>query len=141
MIKLNHDALSQAFGIALDHLDHDYLTLTQSVTFRRRNNGTKMVWADYKTEPNHALIRAIAQAHSWVDKIKAGQGISDITMFEGISEGRVWKRIRLAFLSPKLITAILDGTTGQELTIKTLSVKDIPLDWDAQHAQLIRKRP
>ena len=141
VIKLNHDALNQALGIALDHLDHDYLTLTQPVAFRRRSNGIKMVWADYKTEPNHALIRAIAQAHSWVDKIKAGQGISDITKSEGISEGRVWKRIRLAFLSPKLVTAILDGTTGQELTIKKLSDKDIPLDWDAQHAEFICKRP
>jgi hypothetical protein len=67
-----------------------------------------------------------------VDKIKAGQGVRDITKSEGISEGRVWKRIRLAFLSPKLVAAILDGTTGQELTIKKLSVKYIPLDWNAQ---------
>ncbi|MDG1532029.1 MAG: hypothetical protein P8Q99_11840, partial [Paracoccaceae bacterium] len=141
VIKLNQDALSQALGIALEHLDHDYLTLNQPVAFRRRSNGIKMVWADYKTEPNHALIRAIAQAHSWVDKIKAGQGVSDITKSEGISEGRVWKRIRLAFLSPKLVTAILDGTTGQELTIKKLSAIDIPLDWDAQHAEFICKRP
>ena len=76
-----------------------------------------------------------------MDKIKAGQGVSDITKSEGISEGRVWKRIRLAFLSPKLVTAILDGTTGQELTIKKLSIKDIPLDWNAQHAEFIGKHP
>ena len=48
---------------------------------------------------------------------------------------------RLAFLSPKLVIAILDGMTGQELTIKKLSVKDIPLDWNAQHAEFIRKHP
>ena len=56
---------------------------------------------------------------------------------QDISEGRLSKRIRLAFLSPKLVTAILDGTTGQELTIKKLSSKDIPLNWDEQHARFL----
>ena len=53
------------------------------------------------------------------------------------SEGRLSKRIRLAFLSPKLVTAILDGTTGQELTIKKLSARDIPLNWEEQHVRLL----
>ena len=96
-----------------------------------------MVWADYKSEPNHTLIRAIVQARSWVEKLKAGKSVTDITPSEGISEGRLSKRIRLAFLSPKLVTAILDGATGQELTIKKLSAKDIPLDWDEQHARFL----
>jgi hypothetical protein len=33
--------------------------------------------------------------------------------------------------------AILDGTTGQELTIKKLSAKDIPLNWAEQHARFL----
>jgi hypothetical protein len=96
-----------------------------------------MVWADYKSEPNHALIRAIAQSRIWVDKLKAGESVTDITTSEGISESRLWKRIRLAFLSPKLVKAILDGTTGQELTIKKLSTKEIPLTWAEQHARFL----
>ena len=101
------------------------------------SRGTKMVWADYKSEPNHALIRAIVQARSWVEKLKAGKSVTDITASEGRSEGRLSKRIRLAFLSPKLVTAILDGTTGQELTIKKLSARDIPLNWEEQHARFL----
>jgi len=77
------------------------------------------------------------QSRSWVEKLKAGKSVSDITASEGISEVRLWKRIRLAFLSPKLVTAILDGTTGQELTIKKLSAKDIPLNWEEQHARFL----
>ena len=77
------------------------------------------------------------QSRSWVEKLKAGKSVSDITASEGISEVRLWKRIRLAFLSPKLVTAILDGTTGQELTIKKLSAKDIPLNWEEQHAKFL----
>ena len=77
------------------------------------------------------------QSRSWVEKLKAGKSVSDITASEGISEVRLRKRIRLAFLSPKLVTAILDGTTGQELTIKKLSAKDTPLNWEAQHAKFL----
>jgi hypothetical protein len=137
IIKLNHEALVNHLGINPDDLDHEYLSFEQPVTFQRRSNGTKMVWADYKSEPNHALIRAIVQARSCVEKLKAGKSVTDITASEGISEGRLSKRIRLAFLSPKLVTAILDGTTGQELTIKKLSARDIPLNWDEQHARFL----
>ena len=137
IIKLCHDTLAQTLNINTAHFDHDYLSFKETVTFRRRSNGTKMVWADYKSEPNHALIRAIVQSRTWVENLKAGQSVSDITKSEGISEGRLWRRIRLAFLSPKLVMAILDGTTGQELTIKKLSAKDIPLNWAEQHAQFL----
>ena len=136
-IKIDHEALVNHLGINTDDLDHDYLSFEQPVTFQRRSNGTKMVWASYKSEPNHALIRAIVQSRSWVEKLKAGKSVSDITASEGISEGRLWKRIRLAFLSPKLVTAILDGTTNQELTINKLSAKDIPLNWEEQKAQFL----
>jgi site-specific DNA recombinase len=137
IIKLNHEALVNHLSINQDDLDHEYLSFEQPVTFQRRSNGTKMVWATYKSEPNHALIRAIVQARSWVEKLKAGKSVTDITASEGISEGRLSKRIRLAFLSPKLVTAILDGTTGQELTIKKLSSKDIPLNWEEQHVRFL----
>ena len=137
IIKLRHDTLAQTLNINTAHFDHDYLSFKETVTFRRRSNGTKMVWADYKSEPNHALIRAIAQSRIWVDKLKAGESVTDITTSEGISESRLWKRIRLAFLSPKLVKAILDGTTGQELTIKKLSAKEIPLTWAEQHARFL----
>jgi hypothetical protein len=136
-IKIDHEALVNHLGINTDDLDHDYLSFEQPVTFQRRSNGTKMVWASYKSEPNHALIRAIVQSRTWVEKLKAGKSVSDITASEGISEGRLWKRIRLAFLSPKLVTAILDGTTNQELTINKLSAKDIPLNWEEQKAQFL----
>jgi hypothetical protein len=56
-------------------------------------------------------------------------------------EVAVNERIHLPFLTPKRGNAILGETTGQELTIKKLSVKNTPLDWNAQHAEFICKRP
>jgi hypothetical protein len=49
-----------------------------------------------------------------------------------IPEGMIWKRIRLAFLSPKILQAIVDGTSNRDLTIKMLTRHDLPLDWFEQ---------
>jgi len=43
----------------------------------------------------------------------------------------------LQALSPKLVTAMLDGNTDQGLTIKTLSARDIPFNWEEQYARLL----
>ena len=71
-------------------------------------------------------------AHSVL--IKAGQSISDIMQAHNIPEGMIWKRIRLAFLSPKILRAIVDGTSNRDLTIKMLTRHDLPLDWSEQQA-------
>jgi hypothetical protein len=44
-----------------------------------------------------------------------------------IPEGMIWKRIRLAFLSPKILQAIVDGTSDRDLTIKMLTGMICPL--------------
>ena len=87
-----------------------------------------------KGEPNHALIRAIVTAQAWAEEIKAGQSVSDIMQAHNIPEGMIWKRIRLAFLSPKLLQAIVEGTTNRDLSIKMLTKHDLPVEWSEQEA-------
>ena len=65
---------------------------------------------------------------------KPGQSVSDIMQAHNIPEGMIWKRIRLAFLSPKILRAIVDGTSNKDLTIKMLTQHDLPLDWSEQQA-------
>ena len=67
-------------------------------------------------------------------EIRAGRSVSYILHAQNIPEGRTWKRIRLAFLSPKILRAIVDGTTNLDLTIKMLTQHDLPLDWLEQEA-------
>jgi len=114
--------------------DMEYLRIEEPVTLRKRTNGTKLTWVGYKGEPNHALIRAIVTAQAWVEEIRVGRSVSDILHAQNIPEGRIWKRIRLAFLSPKILRAIVDGTTNRDLTIKMLTQHDLPLNWSEQEA-------
>jgi site-specific DNA recombinase len=56
---------------------------------------------------------------------------------EGINERYVGKVIMLAFLSPEITTAIIEGTQPADLTTERLIRDlDLPLDWQSQAALL-----
>ena len=133
-IELDTDKISSLIKVDPNKLDLEFLRVEEPVTLRKRTNGTKLTWVGYKGETNHALIRAIVTAQAWVEEIKAGRSMSDIMQAHNIPEGMIWKRIRLAFLSPKILQAIVDGTSDRDLTIKMLTRHDLPLDWSEQQA-------
>lgn len=133
-LQLDVDKVATLIQIDAGKLDLDYLRVEEPIVLRKRTNGSKLTWVGYKGEPNHALIRAIVTAQAWVDEIKTGRSMSDIMQSHKIPEGMIWKRIRLAFLSPKLLQAIVEGTTNRDLSIKMLTKHDLPLDWSQQEA-------
>jgi site-specific DNA recombinase len=48
----------------------------------------------------------------------------------------VRQRIQLAFLSPAIVGATLEGRQPENLTLTQLVTSDIPLDWDEQSVAL-----
>ena len=102
-IQLDVEKIAALIQVDPNKLDLEFLHVEEPVILKKRTNGTKLTWVGYKGEPNHALIRAIVTAQAWVEQIKAGQSVSDIMQAHNIPEGMIWKRIRLAFLSPKLL--------------------------------------
>jgi hypothetical protein len=133
-IQLDVGKVTALIQISTNKLDLDYLRVEEPVVLRKRTNGSKLTWVGYKGEPNHALIRAIVTAQAWVDEIKAGRSMSDIMQANQIPEGMIWKRIRLTFLSPKILHAIVEGTTNRDLSIKMLTKHDLPVEWSEQEA-------
>ena len=133
-IQLDVEKVAALVKLDNRKLNLECLRVQEPVVLRKRTNGTKLTWVGYKAEPNHALIRAIVTAQAWVDEIKAGRSISDIMQSHKIPEGMIWKRIRLAFLSPKLLKAIVEGTTNTDLSIKMLTKHDLPVEWSEQEA-------
>ena len=134
IIQIDVEKVATLVQIETNKLDLDYLRVEEPVVLRKRTNGSKLTWVGYKGEPNHALIRAIVTSQAWVDEIKTGRSMSDIMQAYQIPEGMIWKRIRLAFLSPKLLQAIVEGTTNRELSIKMLTKHDLPVEWAEQEA-------
>jgi hypothetical protein len=84
-----------------------------------------------------ALLQAIARSRRWMDAILAGKAASldDIATPEGLAERHVRRLASLAFLSPKIIQAIADGSAPASLNVSRLT-DALPHCW-ADQEQLL----
>jgi hypothetical protein len=90
----------------------------------------RLIQNDSANQHNAPLIRAVALGVSWRTKLENGACPSVIALAksEGYSERYVWKTLRLAFLAPDIVEAILDGRHPAHLNLRRLN--DLPLDGD-----------
>jgi hypothetical protein len=84
-----------------------------------------------------ALLIAIAKAREWMDDLAHGR----VASFAAIArrEAKVERHIRLlaplAFLSPRIVSAILDGSAPANLTVIQL-VRALPYSWTEQERRI-----
>ena len=70
-----------------------------------------------------------AQAEGWIEQLKMGTMIAEIAAAQRCNESYIRKRIQLAFLSPDLKLAILQGRQPVDLTLEKLTSTTIPRSW------------
>jgi hypothetical protein len=82
---------------------------------------------------DNAMVKLLARGHRWHRKLFDGThpSIEDMAKSENISPSFVSRILRLAYLSPTVVEAILDGKYPAHLTMKDLMVP-FPTDWDAR---------
>ncbi len=87
----------KAVAVALD-IDIDAIALQLEAPFQLRKRGveTKIILAETPVGKDEALIRKIALAHHWLERIKAGDTFGDIARNDGISKRRVQQTTRPA---------------------------------------------
>ena len=107
---------------------------------RKRGVETKLVLGDVSTaEPDQALIKLIADARVWVQRLRDGEIASIRALARGLDldHRHVTRALPLAFLAPDIIRAILDGRQPVDLTARKLERMDIlPIRWGDQRAAL-----
>ena len=88
------------------------------------------------------LVKALARAFRWKRMLESGDftTISDLARREGIASSYLTRILRLAFLAPDLVEAILDGRQALCLTTEELRT-GIEDDWDAQWRTLSSRKP
>ena len=64
------------------------------------------------------------------------RSLQELAKRDGISRRYIRRLIDLAFLSPELIEAILQGRQPVALTATRLTKLELPLDWTEQHRLL-----
>ena len=86
-----------------------------------------------KPSRREALLSAIAKARNWVDDLAHGRAASlaAIARREGMVERHVRLRLPLAFVSPRIVSALLDGIAPADLTVTALA-RALPWSWAEQ---------
>jgi len=89
------------------------------------------------TEARETLLTAIARARAWIDDLGEGRAKSfaEIANREGKIERHIRNLAGLAFVSPRIISAIMEQSAPAELTVTQLA-KALPYSWDEQERQV-----
>ena len=119
--------------------DNRRILIGVPVRFRRRGVEARLVvgedW-EAPARPDAALIKAIVRAHDWFGRIVRceASGLGDIASAERLDRTYVTRVVCLAFLSPEITKAVLEGQQPTELTAKQLirSALTLPLVWPDQ---------
>ena len=103
---------------------------------RRRGVEMKIVAGDTQPSPDPAMIRALRNAHLWATDLRGGATIAYIAQRRRVSKSYVARVLPLACLSPRIQTAILNGTQPINVNLETLVRSRLPLGWDDQERML-----
>jgi hypothetical protein len=119
------------------------IELTTAVDFKRRGIVTKVVLPGLtqQNQPSRcdpALIKAVVRGRAWFEELATGRvrSLEELAKRDGISRRYIRRLVDLAFLSPRIVDAILQGRHPVALTATRLSEFDLPLDWAEQHKLL-----
>ena len=120
----------------LPELDDKYL-LTIPFQKKRRGIETRLVigGGNQHSSVDSKLALTIAKAYTWFEDLKSGTStsINDIAKAESLPASEVSRQLRLAFIAPKIVQAIIRGRQPVGLTAKSLlRATNIPQNWDHQ---------
>ena len=140
-IRLPREALREAVGIreATDEIDNEAFSITVPVRLRPRGVELKFVILDpaFRQAPkmDPTLIRGIVRANAWFDGLITGKfkTLRDIANREKLPERYVRRILELAFLSPDITEAVLDGRQPEDMMLEELVAGcSLPLAWPDQ---------
>jgi site-specific DNA recombinase len=124
-----------------DDRERHLMVLTVPARLKRTGIEIRMV-VDDGSEPANVdpvLVRLLLRAHAIRARLleEPSLPLKEIAAEEGISSSYVTRLLRLAFLAPDIVTAILNGRHPPQLTANRLMDDTrLPLDWSAQRELL-----
>jgi site-specific DNA recombinase len=80
---------------------------------------------------NRAILLAVAKARSWIDGVTSGcvRSFAEIAAREGKVERHIRLLTPLAFIPPRTLAAIIDGSGPHDATV-TAPAQGVPYRWD-----------
>jgi site-specific DNA recombinase len=121
----------------------DLITLEADARLRRCGGEVRLLLTDTeqnKARPVPSLVRAVARAHDWMDRILRGEIPNQRALAKqtGFDERYISRILPLAFLAPDITEAILDGRQDPNLSLEKCVYK-IPFEWAFQRTTLAER--
>lgn len=82
---------------------------------------------------DRALVQAVARAHCWKELLESGKARAacGLARHEQCRVSYVQRHLPLAYLSPALVEAIVEGRQPADCSLKAL-IEDVGLNWSMQ---------
>ncbi len=121
------------------------ISVRSDVTLSRSGRAMRLVQTDGSVvtgTPNRALIKLVLRARRWWAILRKGEvDISTLAASEGVQSAYITRVLRLAFLAPAVVNAILAGTTLPTADATALTATSaIDLLWSVQIATMLPDR-
>ena len=123
-----------------NNTEHALIPLSMPVMLKRAGLEMRLLVQGAKDDrkPDPALVKLIARSSNMRDRLlRDGLSVRELARQENLNSSYVSRIIRLAFLAPEIVTAILKGRQPIELTAEKLVRNSrLPLCWAEQRQQL-----
>ena len=144
-IRLSHESASSQ----INHLSGRVQTVDEGIevtlpTILKHKSSATIIEASNASSSagrvDRALVRAIALATSWADRLATGEisALSSMAKDEGYCDRYAGKLLPLAWLAPDLTEMILQGRQPRAISLGALTKYPLPLSWEEQR-QLFHK--
>lgn len=140
-ITLSPARVIKIAGAAIETSDTEDIVLHFEATLKRSGIGKKLIVAkdDGTRTVDNGLVRLVAQAYRIRKRIDDDPTLTvqQAASPEGYVSSYGSRLLRLGFLAPDIVAAILDGRQPDDLsTSKLIGMTDLPLDWAEQRQVL-----
>ena len=115
------------------------LELTTAASKVREGKATRLVLTDAKAATSgrdNKLVALLAEARATRDMVLASpaRSLREIGAEQSRCRHRIAKLVRLSWLSPEIVAAIVEGQQPRALTSRNLLDGELPIEWTAQEA-------
>ena len=136
-IRLSVAALCRACTI--DPASDGIISLTAPVRLTRTGLAIRLIQRDGRPvsqgKPYPGLIALLRKARNWWEQLQTGTiDIATIAHQEKVNDSWVSRIVRLNFLAPAIVEAILAGIQPASVSATSLRTASLQIDWDEQVA-------
>ncbi|MES2288149.1 MAG: recombinase family protein [Pseudomonadota bacterium] len=144
-ISLRTAALAELLQLPLGDAAGTF-SLTSNIRVTRTGRAVRLVQTSGAKvgapSPNQTLVNLLVKAHQWWAEVRRGQiTMAELAQREGVIKSYVSRVVRLTFLAPEVVEAILAGRQLASIDGRALKATDaIPMSWLDQRTRFLPQR-